>query len=576
MVHSPAPQLPLLSAAQARAGDDAAIAAGVSGSQLMDMAATHLAQGVLGFAGYGYGLAVTIVVGKGNNGGDGWAAARRLRARGADVWVVAPDGFGGELSEEAAANRDAWLRSSGRALAGEGGLDVALARAEIAVDALLGTGSRGAPRGPTRGAIIALRRARTAGVAIVACDVPSGVDANTGKVADWDGDAASRPERGAAVIADLTVTFGALKRGLVLHPGAGYAGEVVVGDLGDHYDPGEVSWSALTPAGAAPASLPTAADKRARGTVVAVAGSLGTAGAAALTSEGSLRAGAGLVTAAVPDVVRGDVAAAVDPGVMVHPLPSDTNGEVADEAIHALPSVEFGAVVAGPGLGYGPGAKKVVARLRETSPLLVLDADALNVHRDAPQELAEHVGHLVLTPHERELARIGGGEDGPDAWEHRIERVPALAQQLHATVVVKGPATMVVAPDGRVWVCPVGGPALGSGGTGDVLAGIVGAAVAAIGVDGDVPLAVAQAVWWHAAAGIRAGAKAAERSTATDVLAELPGVLAELTAAARPPIASRPGGPSRAPSTTRWRLPWSSWSVRDGDRVTGPSRRGTT
>jgi ADP-dependent NAD(P)H-hydrate dehydratase / NAD(P)H-hydrate epimerase len=172
-----------------------------------------------------------------------------------------------------------------------------------------------------------------------------------------------------------------------------------------------------------------------------------------------------------------------------------------------------------------------VAWLRRHAPRLVLDADALNVHRDDPDTLADHAGVLVLTPHERELARIGGGSDGPEAWANRVERVPRLAAAYDATIVAKGPATLVAAPDGRVWVTPVGGPAAGSGGTGDVLAGVIAAAVA---VADDPPLAVAQAVWWHAAAAELAGADRAGRAGAGDLLAALPVVLGRLP---RPPHA---------------------------------------
>jgi len=541
--------VPLLDAALARAGDTAAVEAGDTWAALMERAAGHLARGIVTAGshgsgsghgsgaghgshhgtghvsgagsgsgsghGSGYGLKVTIVVGKGNNGGDGWAAARRLREWGAVAWVVAPDGLDVELSDEAEAHRSAWIASGGRTSAGPHDVEVALAWGEVAVDALLGTGTRGAPRGPAADAVAALRRAHAAGTTVVACDGPSGVSAD-------DGDA----EPGTAVVADLTVTFGGMKRGLLLHPGAAHAGRVVVGDLGERYDPGPCAWAALTPQGAAPVPLPADADKRARGVVLTVAGAVGTAGAAALASEGALRAGAGLVTTAVPEAVRTDVAAAVDPGVMVRPLPSDENGAVGPDAIYALPDLAgVDAVVAGPGLGHGRGATELVRALRATSTSLVLDADALNLHRDAPDELAEHRGPLVLTPHERELARIGGGDDGPDAWAKRVERVPQLASDLDATIVVKGPGTMVVAPDGRVWVCPLGGPALGSGGTGDVLSGIVGAAVATAD---DVPLAVARAVWWHAAAGERVGRRTGGRGTATDLLVELPQVLADL------------------------------------------------
>jgi ADP-dependent NAD(P)H-hydrate dehydratase / NAD(P)H-hydrate epimerase len=526
--------LPLLDAAAARAGDRAAVAAGDSWHGLMERAAGHLARGVVALAGRGYGLRVAIVVGRGNNGGDGWAAARLLAGCGAQAWVVAPDGLDTEVSEETAANRAAWRAGGGRSSGGTGELAAALAGCDVAVDALLGTGITGAPRGVTGEACRALLQAHAAGTPVIACDVPSGVSSDDGTAPDG------------AVRADLTVTFGGLKRGLVLHPGAAHAGRVVVGALGPGYRPGPQPWQALTPAGAAPAPYPSTAEKRARGTVLVVAGAVGTSGAAALAGSGALAAGAGLVTVATPAPVRAEVAAH-HPSLMVRGVPADEQGAVAADAVHGLPE-PFDVVVAGPGLGYGPGAVALVAALRERAERLVLDADALNVHRDDPSALAEHRGALVLTPHERELARLGGGEDGPDAWRHRVERVPRLAAELDATIVAKGPGTLVAAPDGRVWVTPVGGPALGSGGTGDVLAGVIGAAIATAE---DVPLAVARAVWWHAAAGDRAGADRAGRATAADLLTALPPTLAALAADAATSAPTRRARPGR--------LPWDGW-----------------
>ncbi len=509
---SPPSAVPLYDAAAARRGDEAAIAAGDTWLELMERAAGHLARGVLGLAGRGYGLRVAVLVGKGDNGGDGWTAAPRLTAAGAQVRVVAVDGLEVETSDATTAGRTAWLRSGGRTSAGTDDLDAVLDWCDVAVDCLLGTGARGAPRGPAADAAAALRRAAARGTPVVACDVPSGVSADDGSAGEG------------AVRADLTVTFGVHKRGLLLHPGAAHAGRVVVGDLGPRYDPGATSWWALTPEGARPPELPVDADKRARGVVLAVAGAPGTSGAASLTATGALRAGAGLVTLAVPDPIRAEVAARTDAGVMVHGLPASDDGEVA--GADGLPDLDgVDVVVAGPGLGHGSGAATLVAELRARAPRLVLDADGLNVHRDAPEALADHVGDLVLTPHERELARIGAGQDGPDAWAARVERVPELAARYRATIVAKGPGTVVAAPDGRVWVCPEGGPALGSGGTGDALAGIVAAAIARAD---DVPLATARAVWWHAAAGRRCGADRAGRATATDLLAALPSVLGDL------------------------------------------------
>src|SRR6056297_96622 len=271
----PSAALPLLDTAQARSGDDAAVAAGATWVGLMERAAGHLARGTVAAAGgHGAGLRVVLLVGKGNNGGDGWAAARRLRREyGAHCTVVAVDGVDTEVSEAAGANRTAWRSAGGRTVVGTEHLDDLLLCADVAVDCLLGTGSHGAPRGPAGVAVAALRRAHARGITVVACDIPSGVSADDGAAAE------------AAVNADATVTFGALKRGLLLHPGAAHAGRVLLGTLGSAYDRyahQTATWSALTPTGAAPAVLDVAADKRARGVVLAVAGAAGTSGAAAL------------------------------------------------------------------------------------------------------------------------------------------------------------------------------------------------------------------------------------------------------------------------------------------------------
>lgn len=549
----PSAALPLLDADQARAGDDAAVAAGATWAGLMDRAAGHLARGIVSAAGgRGVGLRVVLLVGKGNNGGDGWAAARRLRREhGAHCTVVAVDGVDTPVSDAAGVNRTAWRSAGGRTVVGTDHLDELLLSADVAVDCLLGTGSHGEPRGPAGVAVAALRRVHARGVTVVACDIPSGVSADDGSAAD------------AAVNADLTVTFGALKRGLLLHPGAAHAGRILLGSLGatyDRYADETARWSALTPTGAAPAVLDAAADKRARGVVLALAGATGTSGAAALAATGALRTGAGLVTVATPEQVRSEVAARVDAGVMVQGLPETPEGGLDAEAVHALPPLPSGAgaVVAGPGLGIGAGVQTVVGALRERAARLVLDADAINVHRDDPELLGEHVGELVLTPHERELARIGGGSDGATAFAQRVNRVPELAARWRATVVAKGPGTMVAAPDGRVWVTPIGGPALGSGGTGDALSGMIATAMA---TDEDVPLAVARAVWWHAAAGSRAGRDRAARATATDLLAALPGVLGDLTGGtAGHPLAITGTGLAASRRAASWgALPWDSW-----------------
>jgi ADP-dependent NAD(P)H-hydrate dehydratase / NAD(P)H-hydrate epimerase len=527
----PATEVPLADAEGARAGDRAAVEAGTGWSGLLARAGGHLARAVVrAGGGRAYGLRVAIVVGKGDNGGDGWEAACRLALLGAAPWVVAVHGTDVDTSPHSAEARARWRTTGGRTSGGVDDLPAALGWADVVVDCLLGTGAKGDPRGVVADAIEALAAAHAAGTTVVACDVPSGVSVDDGSVGT------------PAVVADLTVTFGGHARGLWLHPGATHTGSVLVGGLGPTHvvpdvDGRGLRWRGLTAAGAAPAPYRAGADKRARGTVLVVGGQLTMPGAVALAGAAALRAGAGLVTVATP-APPGPVVG-TDPGLMTTALPADADGAVAAGAADLLGPRAWDAdcVVAGPGLGHGAGAREVVHRLRVTARRLVLDADALNVHREVPGLLAEHAGELVLTPHAGELARIGGGSDAADAWAHRVERVPELAARYRATIVAKGPGTIVAAPDGRVWVTPLSAPALGSGGTGDVLAGVVGAAVAATaggalaaGAAGvpDLPRAVAQAVWWHALAGVRAGHAAAGRATARDVVDRLPEALVEL------------------------------------------------
>lgn len=474
-------QVPLLDAAAARAGDAAAVVAGDTWDGLMQRAARALADGVLDVAGRGYGLRVVLVVGPGNNGGDGWAAAPLLTRRGVHVTVLSSVSLDADLSDEAAANRDRWVSSGGRTVVAPADPRSVLAGAEVVVDCLLGTGATGAPRADMADIVVAIDDVRADdGALVVACDMPTGVDADSGQV--------HQP----AVRADRTVTFGARMRGLVLAPGCWQAGEVVVGDLGPRY-PTTSDWQALTAAGAAPTPLAPDADKVARGRVLVIAGSVGTAGAAILCTRAALGAGGGLVTLATPAHIQ-RVVAPVVPAAMTVRL-AHAGEHVSAAAVDDLPDLsDFDAVVVGPGLGPVDGTRAVVDHVLAHARRVVLDADGINVFRDDPQALADHVGDLVLTPHERELARLGGGEDGPDAWQHRTQRVPGLAADLDATIVAKGPGTMVVAPDGRAWVTPVGGPELGTGGSGDVLAGLLGTVVAP---SDDVPRAVAGGVWRH-------------------------------------------------------------------------------
>ncbi len=543
--------LPILDAAGARAADAAAIAAGDAPDLLMARAAGHLARTVIELAGGGAGRRIDIVVGRGDNGGDGWAAAPLLTARGAQVRIIAPDGADGPTSEASSRVRARWIASGGIVWTGEVGAALVApdgrARADVVVDCLLGTGASGPLRDGTHRAAVAIAAARAGGALVVACDVPTGVSADDGTVVDG------------AVAADATVTFGALKRGLVLAPGSAHAGRIAVGGLGERFATalhsgtasdaasGAVSWGLLTAEGARPDELDAHTEKRLRGVVLVVAGRIGSAGAAVLAGRGALAAGAGLVTLAVPEPVRAEVAA-MHPALMVVGLPADTDGGLHADAVHALPLDGVDAVVAGPGLGTGSGAAEVIRHLRRTCPRLVLDADALNVHRDGPEALADHAappGALVLTPHARELDRIAG----EGTFAARAARVPELATRWGVTIVAKGPGTLIASPAGAVHVTPFDEPALATAGTGDVLAGMLAATLAAEAngpLDGaDRQERLARTVWWHAAAGRVAGAAAGGLPDATAVLAALPQVLSVLRRRSDSPEAVASGPSAR-------------------------------
>jgi NAD(P)H-hydrate epimerase len=482
--------------------DTRAFSRGATSSGLMETAAGHLARAVRAVAGGGYGLRVAVLCGKGNNGGDGIAAARRLLDAGAAPTVCL-------LSDEAALSDDAAAQLARyRALGGRVGGDVAdaLVGADVGVDCLLGTGSLGAPRQPYADAVEALN---AADAPVVACDTPTGVDADTGEVP------------GAAVRAERTVALAAHKRGHWLWPGRGCCGDIVLGELGIADADDEPVARVLEPAEAASWAQPPAADsdKRSRGVVTVVAGSPGMSGAAVMTARGAMAAGAGLVTVATPTPARYPVAAS---------LPEAVTVALADDADAAFDQVATQAedadcVALGPGLGLADSTVTLIRRLvAELEVPVVVDADGLNAFRHDGDALAEHAPPLlVLTPHARELARL---VERPvaDIWPRRAELLPERARAWGAVVVAKGAGSLVATPDGRSWINPTGTGALATAGTGDVLTGITGALVA----QHPAPDAVAAAAYLHGLAGQAAADASHPRSvTALDVAAATPTAL---------------------------------------------------
>jgi ADP-dependent NAD(P)H-hydrate dehydratase / NAD(P)H-hydrate epimerase len=494
----------LYAPAAVRKMDQRAFARGVAPHALMERAAGHLARGVLAVGGRGYGLRVAVLAGKGNNGGGGLAAARRLvREAGAAPTVCL---VGGEdaLSDDAVEQLQRW-RSMGGRLVGTAGQ--ALEGADVAVDCLLGTGATGEPRQPFAAAIETLNAWRGP---VVACDVPTGVDADTGEVP------------GVAVRADMTVTLGAHKRGLHVWPARGRCGRIVLGDLGivDRDDrPDAVVLDHAAVAGMVPPSPPEG-DKRDRGVVVVLAGSPGMGGAAVLVARGALATGAGLVTVATSGAVRPQVATSV-PEALTAGLPDDDPDAAFDILAGHLERAD--AVAVGPGLGLADATVALVRRVvAEATVPVVVDADAVNAFRHDGDRLRRRAAPLlVATPHERELNRLAG----EDLWADRLAVVPDRAAAWNTVVVAKGPGSLTAAPDGRVWVNPTGGAALATGGTGDVLTGMTAALVA----QRPDPETVAAAVYLHGLAGDAAGRRHTDRAvTAGRVAAAIPVALHRL------------------------------------------------
>jgi len=475
---------------------------GVPSLDLMERAGTGLARVVEKVAPDGR---VAVVSGKGNNGGDGLVAARALRQAGREVDVL----FVGDpqrLRGDAAENL--------RRLPGEGPVPFSprgLGGCAVAVDALLGTGSSGGPRGEIGETVQAIN---DSGVPVVAADVPTGVDASTGEVP------------GVVISAAATATFHAAKPGLWISPGKDHAGEVRVIEIG-------------IPAGApvAPAvgliapevrrQVPRrerGATKFSSGYVLVVGGSTGLTGAPCLASEAAMRAGAGYVTVGAPASLDTVLEARLLE-VMTMALP-DRDGALTESAAEAvLEETERrgGALVLGPGLGREEHSLALARDLAARAPVpLLLDADGLNAHAGHLGSLAGREAPTVLTPHAGELGRLLEIDSGEVA-RRRLHHAREAADRAQAILVLKGDDTLVAAPDGRVGVSRGGCSALATAGTGDVLSGVV-AAILAKGLDPFT--AVCAAVLIHAEAGRLAAVPAGPDGViASDVIAALPQAL---------------------------------------------------
>ncbi len=494
---------PLLTADEAAALDRSTQERGVAAATLMERAGRAVARAALDLAGGAYGRRALVVVGKGNNGGDGLVAARHLARWGMGVTalLLAEDGLRGPASEHhrrLVAETRAGVRPFSVAVC-----ERELGRVDVVIDAVFGTGFRGAPDDTWAHAIDCLERGA---VPVIAVDIASGVDATTGAV------------EGAAVHADMTVAFGAAKVGSLVMPGAAYAGDVRVVDIGFADGAIEATTFVVEPADIRSwiPARPIDTHKRAAGVVVVVAGSRVYTGAPVLVAQAAARIGAGLVVVAAPFSALPAVQAAMPEAVYV-PLEETPEGTVAPESLPAVIDAlgRAHALAVGPGLTTGEDAASFVRSLVRSSPVpVVVDADALTAFTGRASDLAQRQADAVLTPHLGEFIRVADDVTPDDVSRDRLSHARDLASTAQAVTLLKGPRTAIVEPDGRVAINITGGPVLATAGSGDVLTGAIGGLLAR-GL-GAFEAACAGA-YVHGLAGTLAGFPAEPGVTATDV-----------------------------------------------------------
>lgn len=449
---------PVVTASEMRGLEAAAIARGRPATALMEAAGHMAARATAALVG---GLPALILCGPGNNGGDGYVVARVLRDWG---WSVRVAALAPPAAAEAIAAAALWAGPVEV-------LDVDTAPAPLLIDALFGIGLT---RGVAASVVSNLHRLAAGARTVVAIDLPSGV-------ATDDGQCLSEPVR-----ADMTVTFGALKPAHLLHPAAGYCGRLVVAGIG--LEPEASQTCAVT----RPILPPIAADahKFTRGHVLIAGGPKGSAGAARLAALAAQRTGAGYVTLLSPtdalDANAGQLGSVV---LAVADVPV--------ELAMAAANIRVSALAVGPGFGTSRGRDTVLALLGTAKPI-VLDADVFTLFAaDAPGLATAISGPAVLTPHLGEFRRLFGDLPGS-----KLDQVRTAARSVGAVVLLKGPDTVIAAPDGRAAICTHGTPDLATAGSGDVLTGVIAALLAR----GLSPFeAACAAAWLHAEAGRRAG-----------------------------------------------------------------------
>lgn len=490
---------------------------GIPGLTLMENAGEGIVRMICERYGNPSGKIVTVVAGKGNNGGDGLVVARHLARRGSTVRVFLLSRKE-DLKGDARTNLDRYCALGGAVHEQTSGtlpaFTESLKTSDLIVDALFGTGQKGPVQGTSAEVISIIN---STGKPVVAVDLPSGVNPDTGGIA------------GVAIKAHLTVTFFPPKRGLFMYPAASCVGELKMVDIGIPH--------ALVEAEAPAASLLTEDEvkellprrspdshKGTFGHLLVIAGSLRMSGAAALTSLSALRAGAGLVTLALPAHLAG-TRPGLPPEVMTEPLPHTDEGTVGRKAGDVLRkiAVDKDVVAIGPGLSTHPETQEIIREvLMWCEKPLVVDADGINALVGHLGLLEKRRSPVILTPHPGEMARLMGATSHV-VQSDRMRAAEEFSRTHKVLLVLKGARTIVADEKGRLFLNPTGNPGMATAGSGDVLTGMIAGLIA----QGLSPLSAAQAgVYLHGLAGDLASQDKGERGMiASDIIEKIPPAL---------------------------------------------------
>jgi len=513
----------ILTASQVRQIEEECAKIGITTDMLMENAGKAVAEEVKNILGDIEKRSILILIGPGNNGGDGLVAARHLHDFGSKVTVYLcaqrPENDAklklvqeqGITCVEAAEDEDL------------GKLDESLSSANAVIDALFGTGTTRPFRGLLLTILDRVSRAKKkrSKLRIIALDLPSGLNADNGSVDS------------ATLYADNTITLGFSKPGLLRFPGAARVGKITVADIGiPSYLAENITTEYISSdwASSVLPARPADANKGSFGRVLVIGGSVNYIGAPYLACSGAIRVGAGLVTLATASSLQSILASKLTE-VTYLPLPESRPGTISSEAARLVQQQldQYNAIVLGCGLGQSQSAinlvKSILFKSKAVLPALVIDADALNILAQIPKWWERLTIDAILTPHPGEMSRLAEMTvDSIQSDRSGITR--KVADRWHKTIVLKGAHTVIVAPDGQSKICPIANPGLASAGTGDVLTGVI-AGLVAQGLS--LFDAAACGVYLHAEAGEMVKAKLGDAGMiATDLLPALPLVIKQL------------------------------------------------